>query len=77
MLPEHQEKCYELIDMIASRLKIECHRLYDSGGIDPEDFSPDEYALAKILVTASILKAVDWYYPHGKYRETMKNLTYF
>jgi len=78
MKPEHQEKCHELINEISSRLKLECYRLYNSGGIDPEAYSVDDYQLARILVTASMLKAVDWYYPiHGENREAMKNLTFF
>jgi hypothetical protein len=78
MDPQHQEKCRELIDEIASRLKLECYRLYHSGGIDPEDYSVDDYRLAKILVTASVMKAVDWYYPtRGEDRTAMKNMTFF
>jgi hypothetical protein len=78
MDPQHQEKCRELIDEIASRLKVECCRLYNSGGIDPAHYSADDYRLAKILVTASMMKAINWYYPiHGENRETMENLTFF
>lgn len=75
--PEHQAKCHELIDSAAAFMKTECERLYNSGGIDVTEFSPDEYALAKILVTASCQKAVDLYYPHYKYRSDLKNLSFF
>ena len=78
MKPEHQDKCHELIDSIASRLKVEVNRLYHSGGINPDLYDPGDYALAKILVTSAMLQAIDWYYPqHGRDREAMKNLTYF
>ena len=77
MLPKHQEKCKELIDSVSAFLKTECERLYRSGGIDVTKFAPDEYALAKILVTASCQKAVDLYYPlYEPYRSDLKNLSF-
>lgn len=65
--PEHQAHVKELVDTFASTLKLECEKLYRSGGIDPNRFSPDEYALAKILVTAGIRRLADDFSPlHNK-----------
>jgi hypothetical protein len=77
MDPQHQEKCRELLDNIRSWLAVECERLYRSGGIDPSDYSSDEYVLAKILVTASIINAQDLYYPLLGEIPTLENLKHF
>lgn len=80
MHPEHQRKCHELIDLMASAIKIEAERLYRSGGIDVSSYSPDEYALAKILVTVAAKNISTVYEPpyhSSAYQRDMKNLMHF
>ena len=78
MLPKHQEKCHELIDSLASKMKLDCERLYSSGALNTEEYSENEYALAKILVTRAMHKNKDAYYPlYGKYKNDLKDLLRF
>jgi len=53
----HQRKVAELVDSFSAILKIECEKLYRSNMVEVESFSPDEYILAKILVSAAIERA--------------------
>ena len=67
MHPEHQRKTHELIDLYASNLKIETERLYRSGAIEPDDYDPEYFYLAKVLLTAAIRRTQDFYSPiHNK-----------
>jgi hypothetical protein len=79
MKPEHQEKVGELIDAMASTLRITAQRLYRSGAIDPDRYSVDEYALAKLLVTAAMYRHRDDYSPryNARYVDDLKNLEHF
>lgn len=80
MHPEHQRKCHELIYLMASDMKIEAERLYRSGGIDVSAYSPDEYALAEILVTVAAKNISTIYEPPHRssaYKRDMKNLMHF
>lgn len=78
MVPKYQDKCHELIDSISSTMKIEVERLYNSGMIDVDLFSIDEYALAKVLVTAAMHRLKDVYKPlDNNNLENFKNLLYF
>lgn len=78
MKPEHQEKINELVDAYASTLKVRAQSLYSSGAIDVERFSVDEYALAKILLTAAIYDTKDNYAPLSpEYKKMVKNLKHF
>ena len=55
----------------------ECNRLFESGGIDPEEFK-DDYLLPKIILTVAF-KNLSWQYrplsPIGK--EQARNLEKF
>ena len=76
MNPKTQNKINELVDLFASSLKAECERLYRSGTVDVGSYDPDNYALPKLLVTASILRCKDAFVPlHKQQVETVKNLT--
>lgn len=80
MHTEHQRKIHELIDSMASAMKIEAERLGRSGGINANDYSPDEYALAKILVTIAAKTMSTLYEPprHLRaHRKAMNNLRRF
>ena len=75
MNPKHQDKINEIINSHAANLRLECERLYRSGMIDPEQFNPDEYVLAKILLTAAIDRTkYDWRPLDNGYRQEVKNL---
>jgi len=79
MNPRHQEKVAELIDSLASRMKATAERLYKSGGISPESFDENYYALAKVLVTAAIRQHADDFNPKNNafLRFCIKNLSHF
>jgi len=50
---QFEEKVKELIVDIEGRLLIEAKRLYNCGGIDPEDFD-DTYGLPKIILSVAL-----------------------
>lgn len=78
MKAEHEAKIHELVDTLASSIKIKALALASSGAIDQDDYSVDEYVLAKILVTAAVYDLKDSYAPYSaKDRETLKNLKHF
>ena len=66
MHPEHQRKAHELIDLMASNMKIEVERLYRSGAVDVESYSPDTFRLAKMLVTVAARNTRNIFDPHAK-----------
>lgn len=67
----HQNKCHELVDFVASTMKLECERLYRSGAVDVADYDPDHYVLAEILVTAAMHRLKDTFAP--VYKERLKS----
>jgi len=78
MKAEHEAKIHELVNTLASSIKIKAMALGSSGGIDEDDYSVDEYVLAKILVTAAVEDLKDVYMPFGSAdRKTVKNLKHF
>lgn len=79
MHPSHIEKINELVGSITVSIKLEARRLGQSGAIDLETYNPDEYALAKILITAAVRNHIDNYAPlnKGQYQEDLENLKYF
>ncbi|MBM9615237.1 hypothetical protein JWJ90_13200 [Desulfobulbus rhabdoformis] len=61
------EKINELANFFCSSLKIEAQKLARSGMIDVGKFDPDQFALAKVLLTASIKRMQDDFAPvHDK-----------
>ena len=78
MNANHQAKVHELIDSLAAEMKVDCERLYRSGGIDVTEYNPDEYVLAKILVTATMKRNQGVYSPIFKEgQNAVKNLEHF
>jgi len=78
MHPNHIEKISELADSMAASIKIEARRLGESGAVDLETYDPEEYALAKILVTAAMRNLADNYAPlNRRYFEDLENLKNF
>jgi hypothetical protein len=56
----------------------ESARLLKCGGIDPENFDPKEFALAKIILCVALKNCSDQYHPmFDNFREDMKNLENF
>jgi hypothetical protein len=77
MHPKHISKINKLVNTLAVSLKTEARRFGNCGGIDLEIYDPDEYALAKILVTAAIRNHEDDYAPLNKaHKEDLENLKY-
>jgi hypothetical protein len=78
MDPMHEAKVDELIRNMAKELKTTCQRLYKSGGIDVENYSSDNYVLAKILVSAAMEQCKDNLYPlSDDFRKDLRNLLHF
>ena len=74
-MKKHEQKIKELIKAYSKTLQADCDKLLKSGMIDVEKFSPDEYALAKIIITAAIARTADGYRPlHNDHRKEIKNL---
>lgn len=63
MMPEHQLKVDELVASITATLRIECHNLYNSGAVEVDEYDPDQYVLAKALVTAAMHRLKDNFAP--------------
>jgi hypothetical protein len=76
MESQHKEKINNLIKDFAEHLKQECNTLYHSGAIDPEDYDPEVYTLAKVIITAALHRIKDDYDPiHSKrLMDEVKNL---
>jgi hypothetical protein len=78
MHPNHIEKISELADSITASIKLEARRLGESGAVDLETYDPEEYALAKILITAAMRNLADNYAPlNRRYFEDLENLKHF
>lgn len=78
MKAEHEAKINELVDTLAASIKVKALALGSSGAIDQDDYSVDEYVLAKILVTAAINDLKDSFAPFREAdKRTVKNLSYF
>lgn len=71
-----QEKVKELADLFCSSIRLESERLYRSGMIDPLHFDRDQYVLAKVLLTASIKRLQNDFYPYHSevFNKLVKNL---
>lgn len=72
----HGEKINELLDQLADDLRVTILRKKRSGGIDPSNYDPEEYVLAKIVVTAALREHVNSY-ACEKYEATIRNLENF
>ena len=71
----HMDKVYELSINFVDSLMEESKKMLRSGGIDIDSFSTDEYALAKILITAAIYRSKNNYMPiKQEYTKAVKNL---
>lgn len=74
----HQKKINELIKDMSKSLKAESVRLLKCGAVDKADYNADEYALAKIIMTAAMHNLKDVYRPLNEaHRKTLKNLMHF
>ena len=74
----HIAKISELVENLARSIQFDAERLGDCGAIDPGDFNPDEYVLAKLLVTAAARSNKDIYAPlYGQHKKDLKNLAHF
>ena len=73
----HKFKIHELAETMATALKIECETLYRSGAINIESYDKDNYALAKILITAAMERLKNNLAPRSdnkKYWKDIKSL---
>jgi hypothetical protein len=77
MNPKHQEKIDELINSLAATMRTTAQRLYSSGAIDVDGYNPDDFVLARILVTAAIDQHRYDFAPPIKYRGDVANLKSF
>jgi hypothetical protein len=77
MNPKHQEKIDELTASIAATLRVTAQRLYHSGAVDVDQFNPDEFSLAKILVTAAMHQHKNEFAPLFKFKDDLENLKRF
>jgi hypothetical protein len=74
----HKDKMKELIRNLMPVMVKTCEQFYNSGAINISAFNPDEYILAKILVTAAMEKHTEDYQPfHDEYKKEIQNLKYF
>ena len=65
-----------LVDCQEYLLK-DCNRLFESGGIDPEEFEND-YILPKIILAVALKNLSYQYYPlHKEGKAQAKNLEHF
>lgn len=59
----HLDKVDHLMTPLMYELKMECQRLIKSGAIDITQYSPEEFALAKTLLTAALRRTTEMYAP--------------
>lgn len=77
-IQKHKEKCNQLIDNIAKDLKRDCQFLYKTGAVDLSKYDPEDFVLAKILVTAAMRRNSEEYRPLSESgRKEVKNLERF
>lgn len=78
MKKAHKKKVVELINSLIPELKSTCERLYNSGALDVDQYSTEEYVLAKILVTAAMEQHAADYHPlDDTHRQDLHNLRHF
>jgi hypothetical protein len=59
-------------------LEEEAVRIYRCGGIDPEAYNKDEFALPKIILHVALKNLADQYRPlHEPHKATANNLEHF
>lgn len=74
----HKTKVRELINNLTPLLKATCERLYNSGALDVEAYNPEEFVLAKILVTAAMEQHASDYHPlDDTHKQDLHNLRHF
>jgi hypothetical protein len=72
------DKIDELVATLESTIRLEAERLGSCGAVDLDDYSPDEYLLAKLLVTAAARKHCNDFAPFTKAgKRELKNLESF
>ena len=72
---KHLERINELLDTVRAELLYDAARLLNSGMIDPDQYNDEEFALAKIVVTAALDRNVMIVAPLRKADQTVcKNL---
>lgn len=75
MNKKYNSKIKEICNMVKSDIYEEAIHLLNSGMIDAEDYNKDEYALAKIIVSASIERCKYNFMPlFDKHKQEVKNL---
>lgn len=75
---QHLKKVRELASHMERAVVDTAARLYDSGGVDPKSFGAEEYALAKILLSAAIKQHASDYKPlHKEHLDEVDNLVRF
>lgn len=74
----HEAKVDELIKNMAKALKDTCRRLYSCRGIDVKKYSPENFVLAKILVSVAMEQCKGNLRPlFGDFNKDFKNLLHF
>lgn len=78
MHPMYEAKVDGLIRDTAKALKDTCRRLYSCGSIDVEEYSPENFILAKILVSVAMEQCKGNLRPlSDDFNEDFKNLLHF
>lgn len=71
-------KVKELVENMAEAIKAKAMFLYESGAVNADDYSDDDYRLPKLLVTAAARDQADSYRPMDPaLREELVNLEKF
>lgn len=74
-MQKHIDKTNEILNLLVSSMRVDIQKLIRSGAIDLDAYNPDEYVLAKILVTAAMRRSKNDFQPLlDEHREIVKNL---
>lgn len=74
---EFDAKIYEMIGRVPEALKLECDRLWRSGGVDTTRFEND-YRLPKVILTVALETLAYKYMPMSELdKKDIKNLRHF
>lgn len=74
---QFNQKIDELTEGLKERVSKKANQLFNSGGVDPEQYE-DDFILPKICFVAALRhEAGQWEHPGGDFKEEIENLKHF
>ena len=74
---DFKEKIDSMLPELMQTLRKECERLYDCGGVNPDDYEND-FRLPKLILSVAIRSKASQYTPlNAQDKRIARNLEYF